>query len=454
MKMHHAHKKSLSKIQSELSHFETLTIKKKGSNTLRNRPGLSTALDSLKQILELNADEQWIWVEPKITFEALCRYTLRLGFVPLVVPEFKTITVGGAVMGAALESSSHLHGQFNDTCLAYELILTSGEKIVASRESHADLFYAIAASYGTLALLTAVKIKLKKSKPWVNLEFSDYSDTQSLTSHLLQKNASDFLEGVILDKERGVAISGCMEKGPLYQKFSQSLPFSPWYIQKLAQKKERALSMPLFDYLFRLDRSAFWMGRYVHSPKVLLQLLFHWGIPEVKPGSLNPSFLFRLFFGWMLSSKKLYEQWHRVPSTISEHLFFIHDFYTPAQRAQEGLSRFIEMCGIFPIWLCPIKGAEGPQILSPHYGCPQFLNIGLYGIPNTLHSIPKLTKQCEELIISLGGRKMLYSFCYFSEEEFNQIYPSETYKTLRKKYGAEGKLPSLFEKVCASLVSC
>ena len=75
-----------------------------------------------------------------------------------MVPEFKQITVGGSVMGAALESSSHAHGQFLDCCKSVTLLLPDGNIETCSRESNKLLFNSLSGSYGTLAILLRAEV--------------------------------------------------------------------------------------------------------------------------------------------------------------------------------------------------------------------------------------------------------------------------------------------------------
>ena len=91
--------------------------------------------------------------EPMVKMQALVEATLKHGMLPLVLPEFKHITVGGAIMGAALESSSHMHGDFLDACRSVELLLGNSSVVVCSPTERTDLFSALSGSYGTLALL-------------------------------------------------------------------------------------------------------------------------------------------------------------------------------------------------------------------------------------------------------------------------------------------------------------
>jgi delta24-sterol reductase len=449
-----SHLSQVKRLQTALHQKNKIFSLKNGavSNTLRNGEYKKNTeqldLSAFSAILAFCPEEMWILVEPKLTFEALCRFTLRHGLAPLVVPEFKTITVGGAIMGAALESSSHRFGQFNDTCLEYECLLGNGELVYASDTQNAALFYGCAGSYGTLALLTAVKIQLRPAKKWVRLNYIK-ADVQKAVELLTAQRSEDFAEGIVYNSDQAIVITGELADRPSAKKtFRQSLPWSQWYVHHLLQTNNRQETMPIFDYLFRMDRGGFWIGQYVHSFVTMSRLLLRLGIPKVKEnGDFRLSLLFRLLFGWAFTSQRLFQLWHRVPNAISNELFFIHDFYAPFPSAQDALAYFMEKTEIFPLWICPIKGSDKPQFLSPHYGRPHFLNIGLYGVPKKEMTIPQLSALLEQKILDYGGRKMLYSFTYYDRELFSKIYFEQKYESLRQTYGADLAFPSLFQKV-------
>ncbi len=446
-----AHFQEVEKLQ------QTLTQKKgrfslkqnRSSNTLRNgdykKKSHSLDLSPFNQILEFDPQTGSILVEPRITFGTLCRFTLKHGLLPPVVPEFPSITVGGAITGAAIESTSHRYGQVSDHCLSYELLLGNGDKITASPEEHSDLFYAISGSYGTLALLTAVRLRLIPAKPFVQLHTHWFNHPEEAVKKLTLPSSTDGIEGIVFSPSEAVVVEATLTdslQSPIYK---QSFPWSRWFAQHLQQDRPHQETIPTLQYLFRHDRGAFWIGRYILSFQTLLQSIFHWGIPEIEPSPLNPSLLLRLLFGWYFPSHRLYHLWHRIPNTVSENLFFIHDFYTPFPHAHQALQRWMELTQIFPIWLCPIKGSQ-TQFLSPHYGHSHFLNIGLYGRPPPTTSIPYLSAQLEKDLLHFGGRKMLYSFVYYDEPTFNTIYPIDLYTQLRHKYSAHA-FPTLFQKV-------
>jgi len=56
------------------------------------------------EVIEIDPDRRICIAEPGIPFCKLVDRTLPLGLAPIVVPELKNITVGGAVAGCSIES--------------------------------------------------------------------------------------------------------------------------------------------------------------------------------------------------------------------------------------------------------------------------------------------------------------------------------------------------------------
>lgn len=392
------HKNKVELLRKQLKQQTFHTLSKTTSNTLRKgcyKKNLNQInLSSFNEILHIEGD--FAWVEPKVTIFQLVQETLKWGMIPAVVPEFKSITVGGAIMGAALESSSFRYGQFNDSCLEYELLLGDGSQITASANEHADLFYGMSGSYGSLALLTAVKIQLIRSKPYVVIEHKENFPDQG----------PHFCDGIAFSKDEIITMEGEMVN-------TATKPITGSFFKHLLKRPKQSC-LAIEDYLFRFDKGAFWMGK--HLP-----------------------------FGMSLPSEKLYRYLHRMPAAWQEKYFLIHDFYAPRECAKKVFDQFAEKTKIYPIWLCPVKGTLTSQILAPHFGKNSFVNIGIYG---KLKHSASLSTKLEKDILTFGGRKMLYSLNYYSEATFNQEYESEQYKLLRKKYHAESAFPRLFHKVC------
>ena len=66
------------------------------------------------------------------TYEDLVAATLPYGLSPLVVPQLKTITLGGAVTGLGIESTSFRNGLPHESVLEMDILTGTGEVLTAS----------------------------------------------------------------------------------------------------------------------------------------------------------------------------------------------------------------------------------------------------------------------------------------------------------------------------------
>ena len=87
--------------------------------------------------------------------------------MPLVVPQLKTITLGGAVTGLGIESSSFRNGLPHESVLELDVLTGAGELVTASRTENADLFRAFPNSYGSLGYAVRLRIELEPVTPFV-----------------------------------------------------------------------------------------------------------------------------------------------------------------------------------------------------------------------------------------------------------------------------------------------
>src|SRR5690606_8063381 len=101
------------------------------------------------------------------------------GLMPLVVPQLKTITLGGAVVGLGIESSSVRNGLPHESVLEMEILTGDGRVVVARPEGeHADLFTAFPNSYGTLGYALRLRIELEPVSPYVRLRHVRFDDAR------------------------------------------------------------------------------------------------------------------------------------------------------------------------------------------------------------------------------------------------------------------------------------
>ena len=97
--------------------------------------------------------------------------------MPLVVPQLKTITLGGAVSGLGIESTSLRNGMPHESVLAMEILTGDGRVVTATADGeHADLFAGFPNSYGTLGYALSLTIELEPVHPFVHLRHFPFAD--------------------------------------------------------------------------------------------------------------------------------------------------------------------------------------------------------------------------------------------------------------------------------------
>ncbi|MCF7872467.1 FAD-binding protein [Candidatus Woesearchaeota archaeon] len=424
------------KLYSKSNSAEKLIFTHVGSHSTREKSRHTynkIDISHLNNIILINKKKLIAEVEPSVTMKQLLDECLKFGLMPKVVMEFSDITVGGAIEGAALESSSFKFGQFNDSCTEYEVILPTGKKVIANKNSFKDLFYGKTGSYGSLGLLTKVKISLIKSKNYVDLTYNFFSSVEESIEYMesMMKRNVDFIDGIVFSSYKVVIISGKLSDSPNFEIRKFTRAFDPWFYKHVdsitKDFKVKTESVPLKDYYFRYDRAAYWMGQYFVN----------------YVGGYN--LITRTLFNQSLSTRRMYKALHL--GNLSQ-MFFIQDFYTPLNKTADFIKYTKERVNVFPIWLCPVKPTKKLQKLSPHYSKAKFLiNVGFYGRSKKFaENYLKSNRDIEKFANSINARKMLYAHAYYPKEEFWKLYDLRWYKKLRKKYGAEKCLLDVFER--------
>ncbi|KAI9639129.1 uncharacterized protein MKK02DRAFT_39412 [Dioszegia hungarica] len=405
------------------------------SNTIRNSSHKSSYsyfpvdLSSFHHILEINPSGGYVLCEPGVPFGDLLRELLKVGMTTLVVPELPGITVGGAIAGGGLESSSHRYGQVSDTVLELECL--TPDLRVCSPSVDPDLFYAISASYNTVALMTRVKLQIARAPAYVSLQAERYSSFSSAVA-ALQSSTSDTVEGIAYSSTDILVVRGTHTSTPRSPIRRFSRHWDKWYYKSI--HSQLAMTVPYADYCFRYNYGSFWMANYV------LDML----------GGDN---LFtRFMVGSFLDTKHLFAVLHSSDLTDLGRMRVIQDFYVPAEKAVEFLEEAEREVGVYPLWLCPIKGTSTGQLLASHHSTAekQFINVGIYGRPRQFPFNPQtLHSKLIDLLIQSGGRSMLYAQTWHSPEQFQAMYGEalKAVEGVRRSYGEEGCFFGLYEKV-------
>lgn len=420
-------------------------------------------VDSLNRVLSIDPKRKIVLAEPRVSMLELATYTLKFGLIPKVVPEFKGITVGGAIMGCGGESSSFKHGLFHDICPKLKVMLGDGSIVWASNKENEDLYHGLCGSYGSLGVLLAAEIELEEAKDYVNIDIRRYSSAKEAIVAMREAihASSDFLEGIVFAKDHAVVLTARQSNTRTSDCYRDTF-YAPWYYQKIKHKDVQAISMPILDYIFRYDKGAFWMGTYVLQPGIFKRFLLE-GVLKLQKAKLpwltkpllekfcqmnDPGIIVRSLFSWAMTSQRLYNLLHKGEKWVQDRLI-VQDFTLPEDSVQEFVDEVEEGYAIYPLWLCPLKGHKSGQLFVPNIAQdPKFtINVGVYGLPDTQDPASGVLSKLEKRAFELSGRKWLYANSCYTLDDFWKIYPEAHYHMLRKNYKADGIWISIENKV-------
>lgn len=417
-----------------------LGLDKETSNLFRDRrEAAKRRLDvrAFNQVIEVNAAEGWVDVEGMTPYDALVDACLPRRVMPTVVPQLKSITIGGAAAGVGIESSSFRYGLVHETLLEMDILLPDGRLVLARpNNEHRDLFYGFPNSYGTLGYALRLKVKTIPVKPFVGLRHIAHSDPRSFFRDLESRcgGDADFLDGVVFDGGRMFISEGrFLDQAP----YTSDYHFEHIYYLSIPERAMDYLSSE--DYLWRWDTDWFWCSKNLGLQHPLLRRL-------VGRERLNSRFYTRMMrwnSRWGLTRQ--IERW------LGRHLeSVIQDVEIPIERAPEFLDFLLREIGILPIWICPIR-PHRREVRFPLYPLEPntlYLNFGFWDVVRRPRPFPPghHNRLVELKVAELGGMKSLYSDAYYPEEEFWRIYDRETYAALKSRYDPERSLKDLYQK--------
>ena len=392
------------------------------------------SLSAFNGVISLDSDARTAEVEGLATYETVVRHCLAHGFLPLVAPELKHITVGGATVGIGIESTCFRYGFVHDGLIEADVLLPGGDIVTCRADNeYADLFRALPNSYGTLGYILRAKIALHPAAPYVHLSIERFGDAAQYLDAMRAATASqelDFVEGLFFEGERYFLMTG---------QFATQVPHCDDIVRedifyRLVETRSD-IYLATADYIFRYDPDWFW------------------NVPETAPYGL-----FRRFapLGWRNSSfytkyvatkKKLL-----APIGLNDESIepLIQDWQVPWAKAEELVHFCIREVALDgrPWAAVPIKTPRQPT-LYPITPKELYFNLGCYcQVKRPAGKEPYYyTKIMDRKCFDLGGIKMLYSSSFLNEAEFDARYNGAAYRTLKQKYDRAGNAQTLYKKV-------
>lgn len=378
----------------------------------------------LCEILHIDPEQRICVAEPGVTFVDLVAATLRHGLVPLVVPELKTITIGGAVSGCSIESMSYKIGGFHDTCLEYEVVTATGEVLTCTPDNeNALVFQMIHGTFGTLGVLTRLKFRLVPAKRFVRITYQKYGSLDAYLAAIrgvYERRDHDFMDGIIHSPtELVLSLGDFVDEAPYTSDYS----WMKIYYESTRRRQEDYLETS--DYFFRYDR----------------------GVTNVRPRA----WLLRLLIGkWMHSDRVL-----RIADKANwilrrEKPVITLDVFLPISRVPGFFDWYQREFGFFPLWCVPYRRVRDYEWIADRWfqGMEDtlYLDLAIYGMKQRpdRDDVRLMEKGLQEH----GGIKTLIAHNEYEEDEFWTIWNRPNYEAVKRRTDPDNIFRDLYTKMC------
>ena len=423
----------------------SVRLAKPTSNLFRSRAkpnarGLETS--GLTGVIAVDPQARTADVGGMCTYEDLVAATLPHGLAPLVVPQLKTITLGGAVTGLGIESTSFRNGLPHESVLEMDILTGAGEVVTASPIEHEDLYRAFPNSYGTLGYAVRLRIELEPVEPFVALRhqrFHALTDLVAAIDRLTVTGAGDgervdYLDGVVFSADESYLTVGTQTttSGPVSDYTGQQIYFrSIRHDDGITHDR-----LTIHDYLWRWDTDWFWCSEAFGAQRPWIRRLW-------------PQTFRRSSFYWKLMR---FERRFRIGDRIERlrgrppRERVVQDVEVPIEGCADFLDWFLATVPIAPIWLCPLRLQGDSWPLYPMAPQQTYVNIGFWSTVPLGSSDGETNRLIERTVSNFHGHKSLYSESYYSSEEFDELYGGETYRTVKRRYDPDSRLLDLFAK--------
>ena len=437
-----AYEEKKQRLIASLQHGSGTNIRlvKDTSNLFRERKpiqGTGLNVKNFNTVIHVAPKEGFVEVEGMTSYADLTHECLKYGVMPTVVPQLKTITIGGAVTGIGIESSSFKYGLVHETLQEMDVLFGDGTTLVCTPlNEHKKLFFGFPNSYGTLGYAVKLKIKVVPVKPYVRLTHIRHQDAVSYFADLENqcKQNIDFIDGTIFGPDEYYLTVG---------EFFDSAPYTSDYTYKniyYRSIRERDTDyLKVEDYIWRWDTDWFWCSRYIFAHNPIVRHL------------LGPKRLNSATYTKIMRWNRKYNITHYLNLLKGYHSeAVIQDVEIPLDRCPDFLDFYFSNIKFTPIWVCPVRRLDKNTKFPLYPLDPETLYVN-FGFWDVIKSRIKMApgyynRSVEKKVRELGGMKSLYSDAYYTAEEFWNIYNKDEYLSLKSRYDPEGHFKDIYAK--------
>ena len=428
------------RLAEQMRSATNVRLGKPHSNLFRARKETQQYLNvrDFDRVISINTEEHWAEVEGMTTYENFVKETLKYGYMPAVVPQLKTITIGGAIAGVGIEASSFRYGLVHETVMEMEVLLSSGDTVLCDAHNNTDLFYNFPNSYGTLGYALRLKVTLIPVKPFVKLSHTRHSDAtsyfQALEKISQTSNTIDFVDGSLFSPTEMYITTGTfVDEAPSVSDYT----YMDIYYRSIQKKTEDHLSVS--NFIWRWDTDWFWCSKAFGAQNKFLRMFY--GRKHLNSAVYWKLRKFALKYPLLITLSNRFVKKEDV----------IQDIEVPIENAPAFADFFFENINIRPTWICPVHPYDKTKIFGLYRLDPEklYINFGFWDAVASSKGPGHYNKLIETKVSELHGNKSLYSDSFYTPEEFWKIYNKHDYDALKAKYDPCHKLKGLYEKCVA-----
>jgi FAD/FMN-containing dehydrogenase len=341
------------------------------------------------------------------------------GWLPMICPGTKFVTIGGAIANDIHGKAHHIDGSFVNCVMAFTILVADGRILTASRTENEDLFWANFGGLGLLGVILTTTIRLRKIE----------------TTYFKQKSV------VIKDLDHMLEA---------LEKYDHEYNYSVAWIDALAKGKKLGGGVLTLGNAASLAD----LPEKLKSEPLKLHSTGKLSVPFFFPSFALNGFTVRILnkvIAFVQNSPKAfvhYEKFFFPLDAINnwnkgygKRGFVQYQFVIPEENGKQHLKEILEMIadsGCTPFLNVFKRMGEGQGILSfPFKGYTLAIDFPMS--KQLLDFTPKLDAK----VLAAGGRLYLGKDGLLNEAMFKQMYPQyQQWMAVKKKYDPAGQFSS------------
>ena len=373
----------------------------------------------LNHFLRWDGQEGILECEAGVSLEEIITYFGPKGWLPMICPGTKFVTVGGAIANDIHGKAHHIDGSFVNCVLSFTILLADGSVVEASRSERAALFWANFGGLGLLGIILKARLKLRKIE-------TTYFKQKSLVI----KNLDHMLEAL--------------------DKYDHEYNYSVAWIDALAKGSKLGSGVLTLGNAAKLNELPEKLKAEPLKLHTTSKLAVPFFLPSFALNGLTVRVLNRAIAFVQNSPKEFvhYEKFFFPLDAINnwnkgygKRGFIQYQFVIPEDDGKRNLTEILELIagsGCTPFLNVFKRMGEGQGILSfPFKGYT--LAIDFPVTKELLAFTPKLDAK----VLAAGGRLYLGKDALLHESTFKAMYPQyQEWMAIKRKYDPDNRFSS------------